>query len=355
VTSLLSLTSAPRVLEPGSTEWPRQLDALSPPLASLRVAGRLPPGPTVAIVGTRSADPEAEDFARAMAAFLAERGCVVVSGGARGIDAAAHRGALEAGGSTVAVLGTGLRYAYPREHGPLLSEIARCGALVTEASDEVSPRPGLFLRRNRIVAALARTVVVVQAPLRSGALSTAAHAAALERPVWAVPAAPWDARGLGGLTLLAQGKALLCTDGDAVLAATLAAPATPASGPLEVPGGRRGGKAAGRSHRVAALQGRNEAPRRIDDGPNACTTAENETATRPVQTTHPALAGDADAGALWEALARPRHVDELARRLGWSIARVQRTVTTLSVSGLVEDRGTGRYARRRPRPGRAQR
>ena len=122
-----------------------------------------------------------------MAATLAERGVAVVSGGAFGIDASAHRGALAADGVTVAVLAGGLEFGYPRGHSELFAAIAASGILVSECPPENGPtRPG-FLIRNRIIAALSRGTVVVEAALRSGALNSARHARELCRPVMAVP------------------------------------------------------------------------------------------------------------------------------------------------------------------------
>src|SRR5690606_22400838 len=149
---------------------------------------------SVAIVGTRTPDPEAAELARDLAYELGQAGCVVLSGGARGIDAAAHEGALDAGSPTVAVLATGLASAYPPTHGALFGRIANRGALLTESDDEAAPQAYRFLRRNALLAALAKVVVVVQAPIRSGALSTAAHARRLGRDLLAVPWAPFDVR-----------------------------------------------------------------------------------------------------------------------------------------------------------------
>lgn len=142
----------------------------------------------------------------------------MISGGAEGIDAAAHRGALDVGGPTVVVLAGGLGRPFPRAHAPLFREIAERGAVLSEAADDHDPRPFEFLARNRLIAALARAVVVVQAPARSGALSTAAHARRLGRPVLAVPWSLRDPRGEGCVALLASG-ARVCRNAHDVLAA----------------------------------------------------------------------------------------------------------------------------------------
>jgi DNA processing protein len=181
-----------RILCPGDPEWPTQLDVLgdSRPLvlwlrgdADLRFACLR----SVSVVGARAATGYGTHVATEMAAALAERGWAVISGGAFGIDAAAHRGALGAGGVTVALLAGGLSYGYPKGHHELFAAIAARGAVVSEWPPDRAPtRPG-FLVRNRVIAALSCGTVVVEAALRSGALSTARHARDLCRPLMAVP------------------------------------------------------------------------------------------------------------------------------------------------------------------------
>ncbi|MET0343479.1 MAG: DNA-processing protein DprA [Polyangiales bacterium] len=200
------LASLPTSLTPGSPDWPAAVDALARPPRLLHLLGRMPDlSRAVAIVGTRRPDAAAEHFTRTLAGDLVRAGCPIVSGGALGIDAAAHLGALEAGGLTVAVLAGGLARAYPARNRPLFARIAADGALLTEAAEGDTPHRGAFLERNRLIAALARVVIVVQAPFASGALSTAAHACKLGRPLLAVPHAPWQPQGAGCLTLLARG------------------------------------------------------------------------------------------------------------------------------------------------------
>ena len=181
-----------RVLCPGDPEWPTQLDVLGDahPLvlwlrgsADLRFACLR----SVSIVGARAATGYGQHVATEMAAALAERGFGVVSGGAFGVDASAHRGALGADGVTVAVLAGGLSYGYPQGHHELFAAIGGQGVLVSEWPPDRAPtRPG-FLVRNRVIAALSCGTVVVEAALRSGALSTARHARDLCRPLMAVP------------------------------------------------------------------------------------------------------------------------------------------------------------------------
>lgn len=181
-----------RLVVPGDEEWPTQLDDLGdarPLVLWVRGAAdlRLTCASSVAIVGSRAATGYGNHVAIEMAATLAEYGAAAVSGGAFGIDASAHRGAMAAEGVTVAVLAGGLEFGYPRGHFDLFHGIAAHGVLVSECPPDAGPtRPG-FLVRNRIIAALSRGTVVIEAALRSGALNTAKHARDLCRPVMAVP------------------------------------------------------------------------------------------------------------------------------------------------------------------------
>jgi DNA processing protein len=181
-----------RLIMPGDAEWPTQLDDLGdarPLLLWARGAAdlRLTCISSAAMVGSRAATGYGQHVAVEMAATLAERGTAIVSGGAFGIDASSHRGALAANGATVAVLAGGLQFGYPRSHSELFLAIAAQGVLVSECPPDRGPtRPG-FLIRNRIIAALSRGTVVVEAALRSGALNSARHARELCRPVMAVP------------------------------------------------------------------------------------------------------------------------------------------------------------------------
>jgi DNA processing protein len=182
--------------------------------------------PTVAIVGTRSATPYGERVTRQLAGALARAGACVVSGMALGIDAVAHQGALDAGGRTVAVLGTGIDVPYPRAHRALHRRIAGAGLVLSEHPPGVAATAGCFPRRNRIIAALAAVVVVVEAGHRSGALITASHALELGRTVAAVPG-PIDAPSSAGSNeLLRDGAVVIATADDALALVGLTAPRT---------------------------------------------------------------------------------------------------------------------------------
>ncbi len=175
------------MLERGAPGYPEALLDLERPPLRLHVRGRLPAARGVAIVGSRAATDYGLRFASRLAEDLARLGYPIVSGLARGIDAAAHEGALSAGGATVAVLPGGLSLITPRSNAALAERIVERGALITEHDDDVAPYASRFLERNRLIAALARVTVVVEAAVKSGALSTATWARRLGRPVLAVP------------------------------------------------------------------------------------------------------------------------------------------------------------------------
>jgi DNA processing protein len=181
---------APVQVVRGDAGYPSRLLGLSDAPAVLWVRGRTPEDGmrAVAIVGARAASGAGCARARAIAAELASKGIVVISGGAFGIDAAAHEGALAAAAApTFAVFGCGVDVTYPDRHGPLFARIAATGGLLSEYAPGTPPRAGQFPARNRIIAALGDAAIVVEAAYRSGALITAALARWLGRPVLAVP------------------------------------------------------------------------------------------------------------------------------------------------------------------------
>ena len=178
-----------RSVDRADAEYPVGLREVPDAPETLRVRGRLRDDDAlaVAIVGARRATFYGLDVAERLAADLAARGVTVVSGLARGIDAAAHRGALRVGGRTIAVLGSGADVIYPPEHRTLAAEIAEHGALISQFAPGTPPLPQNFPARNRVIAALSLAVVVVEAAERSGSLITARVAAELGREVLAVP------------------------------------------------------------------------------------------------------------------------------------------------------------------------
>ena len=157
----------------------------------------------VAIVGTRAAPEEAKRFTRWFARELARVGVVIISGGAFGVDAAAHEGALDVDGRTIAVIGGSLDKLYPEEHAGLYARIRASGAVVSMCPRGTSMK-NPFLRRNAVIAALASDVVVTCAGIASGALNTAGHAIRLKRRLWVVPGAPWEASTEGQAIQLAR-------------------------------------------------------------------------------------------------------------------------------------------------------
>lgn len=199
-------------------EYPRMLGEIHDPPSVLYVRGQLRSQDemSVAIVGTRHASRYGLAQAERLAGGLARAGMTVVSGLARGIDAAAHRGALAAGGRTLAVLASGLLNIYPPEHEDLAAEICAGGALVAENPPRFEPATGSFPQRNRIISGLSLGVVVVEAAERSGALITARHAMEQNREVFAVPGRV-DSRVAGGCHQLIRDGAALVESVDDVL------------------------------------------------------------------------------------------------------------------------------------------
>jgi DNA processing protein len=205
-----------RLICPGEPEWPTQLDALGdakPVVLWLRGTADLRYAclRSVSVVGARAATGYGSHVCTEMAAALAERGWTVVSGGAYGIDSGAHRAALSADGLTIAVLASGLSYGYPRGHHELFAGIAAQGVVVSECPPDRAPtRPG-FLIRNRLIAALSRGTVVIEAALRSGALNTAKHARELCRPLMAVPGPVTSEQSAGCHELIREWGAVCVT------------------------------------------------------------------------------------------------------------------------------------------------
>ena len=206
-----------RIVLPGEAEWPRQLDDLGARrVLALWCWGnadlRLHALRSVAMVGARACTRYGEFVAREWSAGLAEDGIAIVSGGAYGIDAAAHRGALAVDRVTICVLAGGVDNVYPRGHDGLFAQIVERGVLVSEAPPREVVRRRRFLSRNRIIAALSSATCVVEAARRSGAASTAHHAAELARPVLAVPGPVTSAMSEGTNRLIGQQIATVATE-----------------------------------------------------------------------------------------------------------------------------------------------
>lgn len=259
-----------------------------PPVLFLRGRADLLDGPAAALVGSRRTTGYGRRVAARLAGALARSGAVVVSGMALGVDGEAHRGALEAGGPTVAVLGSGPDVAHPRSHARLFRSILETGLVVSEFAPGTPPLAHHFPRRNRIMAALARVVVVIEAAVRSGALITARHALDLGRDVLAVP------------------------------------------GPIDAP----------------TSAGANEL---IRDGAHPALGAEEILRALGLPLVSEEAAGPAlgtDAAMLWEVLSpAPADVDALARRTGLPARRALVALSTLEIEGWVVQSPGARFAR----------
>lgn len=201
------------VICPTDDTYPELLAAINDPPGLLYVRGQLSAlaQPQLAIVGSRNASHAGLDTARAFAGELANHGLVVTSGLALGIDTAAHQGALEGGGQTIAVLGTGVDSVYPRRNAKLADAIVENGALVSEFAPGTEPKAGHFPRRNRIIAGLSYGTLVVEAAPRSGSLITARLALDYNREVFAVPGSIHNPRVRGCHQLIRDGAALVET------------------------------------------------------------------------------------------------------------------------------------------------
>jgi len=277
-------------------EYPRLLKQIHDPPARLYVNGRLPVEPMIAIVGSRHATPYGRRTAHRLARDLSEAGVVVVSGLARGIDAAAHRGALEGRTPTVAVMATGLDRVYPPEHAELAQAIAASGAVITEAEPGTLPLPSRFPVRNRIISGLSLGVLVVEAAQRSGALITARMAAEQGRDVFCVPGSIENPLAVGGHQLLKDGAKLVQTVEDVLDEFVDLS------------------RARARARAQAHVHARTRARTRADSGPQ-----------------------DPDLFAVWELLdwVEPRHHDELAVAMNLDSKEVSRRLTLLEMGGYI--------------------
>lgn len=223
------------ILVPGDPRWPERIDQLGPaaPFA-LWVRGRADLagacGRAVAVVGSRASTGYGERVARDLSSGLVSRGFTVVSGGAHGIDAEAHRAALAGGGRTLVLLASGVDRLYPEANRRLMEAAMDDGAVIAEVPPGSTPFRQRFLARNRLIAALGSATVVVEAALRSGALSTANHAGRLLRPLGAVPGPVTSMASAGCHELIRSGAAVCVTDAAeaAELAGDLTEDAAPA-------------------------------------------------------------------------------------------------------------------------------
>ncbi len=227
-----------QLLALGRADYPKALAEIYDPPHLLYVKGSFTPADAraVAVVGSRHSTGYGQRIAERLGRDLALRGFTVISGMARGIDGAAHRGALKAGGRTLAVLAGGLGKVYPPEHKDLAAEIQASGALLSEASMKMEHLADLFPPRNRLISGLARGVVIVEAAERSGALITARQAAEQGRAVFAVPG-PVDSPTSAGANLLIRQGAVLVRGAEDVVEELDGVSSAVSSTPPQIPPG----------------------------------------------------------------------------------------------------------------------
>jgi DNA processing protein len=319
---------SPQLLE--GAALPFCLQHLPEPPARLYLHGILPHGPRVAIVGTRLPTDAALEYAGYLAGWLAERGIAVVSGGAKGIDAAAHQGALSASGSTLVVASSSFDRPFPSDHRQLFEDIvARGGGYLSRFERGVEPRRHQFLDRNGLMVALSQVVIVVEAPLRSGARNAAKWARRLARPCFVVPSPPWNERGRGCILELQLGARAL-GDPEEVLRA-LEEP----TGLGELPGALGGPDALGRN----AVLDRDAAARRATarDNPARTDPEKGERALHepPAPPVPPLDDGSLSSAVLSALRGGARYTDEVAEVLGASLPELNHTLLLLTLRGDV--------------------
>jgi DNA processing protein len=309
------MSTTTQLLEPRRFPWGvRDLPKLPDRLYAV---GCLPPPPWVAVVGTRAPTREAEEWAGQLAFELGTRGVVVASGGAVGIDAAAHRGALAANARTVVVAPAGYAVAYPAVHRELFDAIVDSGgAYLSRVDAQGEARRHSFFLRNQLLVACAQAVVLVQAPFKSGARNAALWARRLSRPLLVVPQAPWSVEGQGNLLELRLGAAIVSDWRDVM--DTLTRCGWPELGPVLGVGPRE--------------LARGEAGR--DDGLAASAPLQGELwAESPTIAEHAATQGVAPASAalrVADALrAGARHPDEIQRLTGLDVPEIRVHLTEL--------------------------
>jgi DNA processing protein len=293
----------------GEPAYPPRLAEIADPPPVLIVRGRadLLAAPAVAVVGARNASANGRMLAHNLANELAAHGLLVVSGLARGIDGAAHEGALAANAPTIAVIASGVDVAYPGEHAELMERIAATGAVVSERPLGAVPQARHFPRRNRLISGLSLGIVVVEAAPQSGSLITARLAGEQGREVMAVPGSPLDPRHRGTNQLLRDGATLVESAADVIAALGPLAPDRP---------------------RLPALSAERRAAR---------PSAERTTPAAPRLPPEPEADGADLLGRVCERLGpEPLLVDELIRQCQASTAEVQRALLELELDGRLE-------------------
>ncbi|MSP25991.1 MAG: DNA-processing protein DprA [Myxococcales bacterium] len=348
-----------RCLSPGDVDYPPQLASLTefdggiaPPIY---MRGQLPLEAAIAVIGTRRCTPEAAQWTEQAVRVLVAAGLSIGSGGARGIDAVAHRAALDAGGRTFVVTTGSLADPYPPEHAELYARVLQArGAVLSLEPDGAERTMAQFLRRNHVLAALCRATLVVEAPHRSGSRHTARVAHGLGRLVMSVPHAPWSPRGAGCAQLLRKGAVLVTSAEDVLDALSL---------PLPTRLVRRAarGNAKARGGRTLESRTLENAKRGDAETPAGRTLRGTSLATLVARAPHPDcdLAGevvelhdrDCDALEPWlEAILNvvtpePSHLDAVCERAGVSARIAQRALLQLCLVGVVTEAPEGQFRR----------
>lgn len=296
-----------RLLARTDPEYPRNLGELPDAPQLLYFRGSILPADerAVAIVGSRQCSSYGLRVAEQLASGLARAGFTVISGLARGIDGCAHRGALDAGGRTLAILAGGLSSIYPPEHVDLSHAVEKSGALISETPMAMAPQRGMFHSRNRLISGLSKAVVIVEANARSGALITARHAADQGRDVFTVPANVDSGFSAGSLQLLRDGAKLIRNVDDLLEDLQAGSPALSPSRGLD-------------SDQAQPQTAVPVAPVNLD-----------QTQQR-----------------VWDYLSEPRHGDEIARTLEMAVGALAKTLMVLEMKRLIRRLPGNSYERR---------
>ncbi|MDB4933611.1 MAG: Rossmann fold nucleotide-binding protein Smf [Labilithrix sp.] len=306
-------------------DYPAALRQLPNPPSVLTTSGPLERRRAIAIVGSRDACDEALIFAHGLAFQLASAGILVISGGAVGVDGAAHRGALAANGATWVVSPTGKDRLYPLEHRALFAEVAASteSRMVWAFADHTDATPPTMRYRNGVLAAFSEALIVVQAHYKSGSRNAAGWARGLRRPVWAVTAAPWMGEFCGSLVEVAQGTARpLCSAAQLFRALALGDPATPPRVDVRTLVAARPRQNSRRALAKATLE---DAPPQAPDM-GSWTAEETSVFTNLCH--------------------NPMHIDEIADRTGFTIPPIRTALLTLSLKDVVVEGPDGFYRRR---------
>lgn len=301
-------------IAPGAPDYPAPLTRLAHP-PTMRVRGLWPRGSAVAIVGTRQPTPEGANFAFELGNAFAKAGFPVWSGGALGIDTAAHRGALAGGGATAVVLGGGLDRLFPKPNEPLFDEVVRAGgAVLSPFEDDAPPAPFRFHLRNSVLVAMASLVILVECGIPSGALNATRWARSFGVPWIVVPQAPWSPSGAGCAAELERGCPAIASVSSALIY----------------------------FRRVLELPPETRVPKR-----RASTRGKVETAQVMLDVSVDVEGDDPVTRAILDALVTAHTLGDVAERLGIRTADLAERLLDLTFAGRVEETSRGVYRRAR--------